>query len=104
MDVDLSIYSYNSRGFDSTKQDVLKTLVSISGICIQENFLLKANGYIADNCLPDPHVFFNPALKKGLNRRPKNGMFIAVPKCLKESVEDLSPNSSRIQTLLIETE
>ena len=31
MDVDLSIYSYNSRGFDSTKQDVLKTLVPISG-------------------------------------------------------------------------
>ena len=30
-------------------------------------------------------------------------MFIAVPKCLKESVEDVSPNSSRIQTLIIET-
>ena len=93
-----------TRGFVSTKQDVLKTLVSISGdrlsiICNQENFLLKANEYIADNCLPDHHVFFNPALKKGLNGRPKNGMFIAVPKCLKKYVEDGSPNSSRIQTV-----
>ena len=93
--------------FDSTKQDVLKTLVSVSGdslsiICNQENFLLKTNGYIADNCLPGHHVFFDPALKKGLNGKPKNGMFIAVPKYLKESVEDVSPNSPRIQTLLIE--
>ena len=108
MDANLCIYSYNSRGFNSTKQYVLKTLVSIAGdnfsiICNQENFLLKANGYIADNCLPDHHIFFNHALKKGLNGRPTNGMFIAVPKCMKESVEDVSPKSSRIQSLLIET-
>ena len=32
-----------------------------------------------------------------------NGMFIAVLQCLKESVKNVSPNSSRIQTLLIET-
>ena len=74
----------------------------MSIICKQEKFLLKANGYIAERCLLDCHVFFNPALKKGLNGRPKNGIFIAVPKCLKESVEDVSTKSSRIQSLLIE--
>ena len=67
MDANLCIYSYNSRGFNSTKQDVLKTLVSIAGdnfslICNQENFLLKANGCIADNCLPGHHIFFNHAV------------------------------------------
>ena len=109
MDKDLCIYSYNSRGFDSTKQDILKTLLSISGdslpvLCNQENFLLKANGFIIEKCLPDHHIFFKPATKKGLNGRPKNGMFVAVPISLKESVQDVSPHSSRIQCILIETQ
>ena len=108
MEVDICIFSYNSRGFDITKQDVLKSLLSVSGsnstiICNQENFLLKANGYIADKCLPEHHIFFKPATKTGLNGRPKNGMFIAVPSYMKESVTDVSPLSSRIQCLLIET-
>ena len=94
MDKDLCIYSYNSRGFDSTKQDILK-LISISDdslpvICNQENFLLKANGFIIEKCLPDHHIFFKPATKNDLNGRPKNGMFVGVPICLKGSVQDVS--------------
>ena len=83
MDKDLCIYSYNSRGFDSTKQDILKTLLSISGdslpVITRTIFLLKANGFIIEKCLPHHHIFFRPATKNDLNGRPKNGMFIAVP-------------------------
>ena len=109
MDNDLCIYSYNSRGFDSTKQDIIKNLLLLSGdilpvICNQENFLLKANGYIIENCLPDHKIFFKPATKKGLSGRPKNGMFIALPISMKDSVQDVSPLSSRIQCILIQTQ
>ena len=102
MDDKVCIYSYNSRGFDRTKQDILKTLLLISSDSVpiifnQENFLLKANGYIIKKCLPDHHIIFKPATKKGLHGRPKNGMFIAVPNCLKESLKDVSPPSARIQ-------
>ena len=109
MDKNLCIYSYNSRGFYSNKQDILKTLLSVFGdsllvICNQENFLLKANRFIIEKCLPDHHMFFKPATKKNLNDRPKNGMFVAVPICLKESVQDVSPLSPRIQSILIKTQ
>ena len=70
----------------------------------QENFLSKANGFIIEKCLPDYHIFFKPATKKDLNGRPHTGMFVAVPICLKESVQDVSPLSSRIQSILIETQ
>ena len=73
-------------------------------ICNQENFRLKANGFIIENVyLPDHHIFFEPAIKKGLNGRPKNGMLVVVPICLKEPVQDISPLSSRMQSVLSET-
>ena len=105
----LCIFSYNSRGFDSTKQDIVKTLQSLAGnclpiICNQENFLLKANEYVIKRTLPDYHVIFKPASKEGLTGRPKNGMFVAVPDCLKDKIKDLSPASSRIQCILIDTD
>ena len=66
---------------------------------------MKAKGFIIEKCLPDHHIFFKPAnTKNDLNGRPKNGMFVAVPICLKESVQDVSPLSSRIQRILIETQ
>ena len=109
MDNTLWKFSYNSRGFNITKQDAIQTLLSISGnslpiICNQENFLLEANEYKIRQCLLDHHILFKPAIKEGLNGRPKNGMFIAVPSCLKEKVEDVSPPSLRIQSALIETQ
>ena len=39
-----------------------------------------------------------------LNGWPKNGMYVAVPICLKESVQDISPLSSMIHSILIETQ
>ena len=79
-------------------------MLSISGnslliICNQENFLLEPNEYKIRQ-----HTLFKPAIKEGLNGRPKNGMFIAVPSYLKEKVEDVSPPSPRIQSELIETQ
>ena len=105
MEGNLCVYSYNSRGFDCSKQDILKTLISLSGdnlpiICNQENFLLKANGYMVKKCLPDHQIFFKPATKKDLNGRPKNGMFIAIPSCLEESLEEISSPSPRVQSVL----
>ena len=69
----ICIYSYNSRGFAKSKQDLLKMLLMLSGdslpiICNQENFLLKANGYMIKKCLPDHHIVFNPATKKADKR------------------------------------
>ena len=91
MDNNLCIFSYNSRGFNTAKQETIQTFLSISGnsspiICNQESFLLKANEYMIRQCLPDHQILFKPATKEGLHGRPKNGMFIAVPSCLKEKV------------------
>ena len=86
MNSNLSIISYNSRGFNESKREFVRNLTFVSGcqtiILNQENFLLKNNGYIAKKALPDHHVVFNPATKDDLEGRPKGGMFIAVPKCL----------------------
>lgn len=101
----LSILSYNSRGFDSCKQDFLK-LLSVAGgvntiLCNQENFILKANEYIIRKTLPNHHIFFKAAIKDSLEGRPKNGMFVAIPEHFKEIVTDVSPLSDRLQSLLI---
>ena len=105
---ELCILSYNSRGFDSNKQDFIRTISTVTGnclpiICNQENFLLKANEYIVKQTLPDHHIIFKPASMDSLHGRPKNGMFIAVPKCIKDMVKDVSPHSTRIQSVLITT-
>ena len=78
MDKNLCIYPYNSRGFDSNKQDILKTLLSVSGdslpvICNQENFLLKANRFIIEKCLPDQTIICSSSLllKKTLMVGPR---------------------------------
>ena len=70
-------------------------------LCNQENFLLKANGYIIKQALPDEHILFKPAEKDYLEGRPKNGMFIDVPDVMKENVADISPSHWRIQAALI---
>ena len=103
------IFSYNSRGFHESNQEVCRHLVTAAGdkipiICNQENFLLKANKYKIKQCLGDFHVYFKPATKNGFSGRPKNGMFIAVPEFLATGVEDLSPSSSRIQAIVIKCE
>ena len=102
----ITVYSYNSRGFDSSKQNICKLLMNNSGssipiLCNQENFLLKANIFKIKQCLPSSHIFFKPATKKGLEGRPKNGMFVAIPKKYRNSTTDVSPSSPRVQAILI---
>ena len=102
----LCLISYNSRGYDTCKQNFTKMLSTLTGcsltiICNQENFLLKNNDYIVKKSLPDHHIVFKPALKKGLNGRPKNGMVIAVPKLLQGMIKDVSPQSYRIQSIIL---
>ena len=105
MDNKLCIISYNSRGFNTCKRDFIQTLSFAAGchtiIFNQENFLLKNNGYIARKTLPDHHVVFNPATKEDLEGRPKSGMFIAVPKFLKEKIKEVPVKSKRIQSITI---
>ena len=105
---EMCVISYNSRGFSSCKQDFVKMFDAISGcmtiICSQENFLLKNNEYVAKQVLPEYHLVFKPATKKGFDGRPKNGMFIAVPLCLKDNVEDMSPKSNQIQSIIIKND
>ncbi len=107
-DSNLCIISYNSRGFNASKRDFLHNLSRVAGchtiIFNQENFLLKNNGYIARKVLPDHHVILNPATKDDLEGRPKNGMFIAVPKCLKEKVKEVPVKSKRIQSIRVTLE
>ena len=105
MSSEVCIISYNSRGFGSCKQDFIKMFEAISGcltiICSQENFLLKNNEYVAKQVLPEHHLVFKPATKEGFDGRPKNGMFIAIPQCFKDNVVDVSPKSSRVQSVII---
>ena len=103
---DICIFSYNSRGFHEDNQAVCKDLPKIAGnkfsiICNQENFLLNGNKYKIEQCLPDHHIYFKPAT--GLTGRPKNGMFVAIPKHLKTHVTDVSPAYSRIQAVIMKT-
>ena len=88
----ICVYSYNSRGFAKEKQDLYKLLMCTSGssypvLCNQENFVLRGNGYQIKKCLPGAHVVIKEAVKTTHDDgRPKNGIFIAVPVELKESV------------------
>ena len=105
------ILSYNSRGFSEQKQDFCKLLMSKSIIgehlaifCNQENFLLRNSSYKINRTFPDHHCFIKPALKTNHDKgRAKNGMFVAVPNCIKNQVSDVSPGHWRIQALTIST-
>ena len=59
---------------------------------------------MAKNILPGHHVLFKPASKDGLDGRPTNGMFIAVPLCIKEKMKNVLYKSNRIQGVIIKDE
>ena len=103
---EISIISYNSRGFSNCKQDFVKLLTKLTGnvhtiLCNQEHFLLRNNDYLVKQTLPDHHVVFKPAVKNSLDGRPKGGLFMAVPLKYKDKVEDVSPDSFRIQCIIL---
>ena len=107
MDNKLCIFSCNSRGFNLDKKVFCHNLIMSSGcnltvLCNQGNFLLKANGYIIKQALPDFYILFKPALKECLEGRPRNGMFIAMPNIIKENVTDISPDHWRVQAALVQ--
>jgi hypothetical protein len=106
---EVCVISYNSRGFSKMHQDFIKSLSSdqIIGnklpiICNQENFILRGNYYKILQAMSGFHVFIKPAVKNTLDRgRPKGGMFIAVPDCMKNQVSDVSPGHWRVQAVTI---
>ena len=52
--------------------------------------------------MPGFHIIINPAVKNNLDRgRPKGGMFIAVPDCIKSQITDVSPGHWRLQAVVI---
>ena len=96
--------SYNSRGFGLEKQYFIKKVVNLicadklTILCNQENFLFRNNVYKIQKKIPSYQLFIKQALSNGHDRgRAKNGMFVAVPDCLKSQVEDISPDFYRIQ-------
>ena len=103
----LRIYSYNSRGFDMIKQQVCRELMNLdvktdSIICNQENFVLKGNAYTIRQALPEHKIFIKEAKKEGLEGRPVNGMFIAIPDKLKTKARDVSPDNDRLQGVILD--
>ena len=70
-------------------------------LCGQETFVLKGNSYKISQCLPSARVIFKGAVKDSLDGRPKNGMFIAVPRELSQFVTDISPSHWRIQAIVL---
>ena len=66
--------------------------------------MLKSNGYFAKKALPEHHVIFKPATKDGMDGRPKNGLFIAVPIFLKENVKEIPVESKRLQGVIVTVE
>ena len=106
----ICLVSYNSRGFGVEKQDFMKELINVfcqdklTILCNQENFLLRSNTYRIQQTFPQHQLFIKPAVSNGHDRgRAKNGMFIAVPECLKNNIEDISPDCYRVQALKIKS-
>ncbi len=104
----IRIYSYNSRGFDMIKQRFCLELMEVEEpvvpvICNQENFVLKGNSHLIRKALKNFHVYIKPAKKDKLEGRPINGMFIALPKIMRQKSKDVSPTNDRIQAVLLET-
>ena len=54
--------------------------------------------------MQDYHVFIKPASKDQFEGRPVNGMFVAIPKFLRNKAKDVSPNHNRMQAVLLETD
>ena len=105
---DICIYSYNSRGFGSDKQEICILLLTKSGtvmpiMCNKEHFLMKNNDYKIKRALPDYHIFFKQALMDNVYGRPKNRMFVAVPMEVKSHILDLSPHHWRVQAIMMKT-
>ena len=73
-------------------------------LCNQENFVLRDNTYKISQALPGFQVVVNPAVKNNQDiGRPKNGMFVAFPSSLKNSIVDVSPGHWRIQAVKLKT-
>ena len=51
--------------------------------------------------MPDHHLIVKPAKKEGLDGRPKNGMFIAIPAFLKEATKEIIVSSDRLQCAVV---
>ena len=107
----LCIISYNSRGFSSEKQDFCQLLTSktvvgnnLPILCNQENFVLRGNSYKINQALKGYHCIINPAIKETHDKgRARNGMFIAVPDCMKSRDNNVSPGFWRVQAITIKS-
>ena len=105
----MCLISCNSCGFSKHKEDICNFLLSphfggnkLTILCNQENFLLKANIYKIRKALPGYFAIIKPAVKLTHDKgRPKGGLFIAVPDCVKNEVKDVSPVFWRTQAIIM---
>ena len=111
MTVTKKLCFYNSRGFSDEKQRFCFNLFNLTGdflpiLCNQENFLYKSSAYKVQQALPGAFIFFKPAHKDCplSGGRPQNGMFIAIPQCLKSVSTNISPLNWRLQAIKIQLE
>ena len=103
--------SYNSRVFGLLWIDFCKSLLSqyfvgdkLPILCNPENFVLRENSYKIGKRLPGFHLVINPVVKETHCKvRARHSMFIAVPKKLKNSIENVSPGYWRLQAMKIKT-
>ena len=103
----MCLISYNTRGFSKHKGDVCNFLLSpefngdkLTILCNQEHFVLKANSYRIRKALPGYFSIIKPAVKTTHDKgRPKGGLFIAVPDCIKNDIKDVSPAFWRTQAV-----
>ena len=101
------IFSYNSRGFSNEKNDLCKTLMIHSEnyvpiLCSILYSLPCSKKFPWLQCLHNTRIFFRKAIKDALNNgRPKNGMFIAVPKKFKGCAKEIPTNHWRLQAVTL---
>ena len=55
------------------------------------------------NVLEGFHGSMKPATKEHIDKHPINGMFIPIPRKVRNKTEDISPKSDRIQAILLDT-
>lgn len=116
MESKISVYSYNSWGFNVNQQEVNKILNTSSENCFpiifnQENFVLSSNSYIIRQTLQNSQLSFKRAVKdtyfcqdyanKHYMVFSTDSMFMSISNHLSKYVKDVSPNYWRLQAITL---
>ena len=109
MDSKLNFISYNTRGTSVNSNRVIQELIVKYGetnsiIGIQEHFLLRKNSKKIRNNNSNMATIIKPAIKARMtinSGRPKGGLALLVPKCLRSYITVVQTKSWRIQAITL---